>query len=206
MRAATDGYFRTDYSSKIVLLLNLLFFINVFELAILADHQPFPAMIVQGVIFFRLEMPVNLNQYISGDAEKNPDPKSYSAQYLKICHWNVNYIAAHNFIKIALLKAYLSVHKMVIVCLCETFLDTSILISNDNLQIPVYSSVRADHPSNTKRGDVLLYYKSFLPIKLIDANYLNECICFKLRIGGKVCKFLSLYSSPSKNRDEFETF
>ena len=63
MRAATDGYFRTDYSSKIVLLLNLLFFINVFELAILADHQPFPAMIVQGVIFFRLEMPVNLNQY-----------------------------------------------------------------------------------------------------------------------------------------------
>ena len=143
---------------------------------------------------------------ISGDAEKNPDPKSYSAQYLKICHWNVNCIAAHNFIKIALLKAYLSVHKMVIVCLCETFLDTSILINNDNLQIPGYSSVRADHPSNNKRGDVLLSYKSFLPIKLIDANYLNECICFKLRIGGKVCKFLSLYSSPSKNRDEFETF
>ena len=63
MRAATDGYFRTDYSSKIVLLLNLLFFINVFELAILSDHQPFPAMIVQGVILFRLEMPVNLTQY-----------------------------------------------------------------------------------------------------------------------------------------------
>ena len=63
MRAATDGYLRTDYSSKIVFLLNLLFFINAFELAILADHQPFPAMIVQGVIFFHLEMPVNLNEY-----------------------------------------------------------------------------------------------------------------------------------------------
>ena len=63
MRAATEGYFRTDYSSKTLLLLNLLFFINVFELAVLADHHPFSALIVQGFIFFRLEMPVNLNQY-----------------------------------------------------------------------------------------------------------------------------------------------
>ena len=55
MRAATKGYFRTDYSSKILLLLNLLFFINVFELAISVDHHP--------TAFFRLEMPVNLNQY-----------------------------------------------------------------------------------------------------------------------------------------------
>ena len=143
---------------------------------------------------------------LSGDVEKNPGPKSYSAQYLTICHWNLNSIAAHNFTKIALLKAYLLVHKMDIVCLSETFLDSSISIDDDNLQIPGYSSVRADHPSNTKRGGVLLYYKSFLPIKLIDVNYLNECISFELRIGGKVCKLLTLYRSPSQNRYEFETF
>ena len=95
---------------------------------------------------------------------------------------------------------------MDIACLSETFLDSSISIDDDNLQIPGYSSVRVDHPSNTKRGGVLLYYKSFLPIKLIDVNYLNECISFELRIGGKVCKFLTLYRSPSQNRDEFETF
>ena len=35
---------------------------------------------------------------------------------------------------------------------------------------------------------------------------MNECISFELRIGGKVCKFLTLYRSPSQNRDEFETF
>ena len=29
---------------------------------------------------------------------------------------------------------------------------------------------------------------------------------FELRIGGKVCKILTLYRSPSQNRDEFETF
>ena len=84
--------------------------------------------------------------------------------------------------------------------LSERFLDTFIPIIDNNFQIPRHSSARADHPSNTKRSRVLLYYKSFLPIKLIDVNYLNECISFELRIGGKVCKFLSLYRSPSQNR------
>ena len=130
--------------------------------------------------------------------------KSYSAQYSTICHWNLNSIAAHNFIKIALLKAYLSVHKMDIVGLSETFLDSSIQTDDDNLQTMAYSSVRADHPSNNKHGGVLLYYKNFLPIKLIDVNYLNECISFILKIEKKVYKFLSLYRSPSQNRDEFE--
>ena len=49
---------------KCLLLLNFLFFINVFELALSADHHPTSTMIVQGGgIFFHLEMPVNLSQY-----------------------------------------------------------------------------------------------------------------------------------------------
>ena len=162
-------------------------------------------LLIIGFCLYHIWLHIHLVK-LSGDVEKNTGPKSYSARYLIICHWNLNSITAHNFNKIALLKAYLSVHKMNIVCLSETFLDSSILIDDDNLQIPGYSSVRADHPSNTKRGGVLLYCKSFLPIKLIDVNYLNECISFELRIGGKVCKILTLYRSPSQNRDEFETF
>ena len=54
---------------------------------------------------------------LSGSVEKNPGPKCYSAQYLTICHRNLNSIAAHSFTKIALLKAYFSIHKMDIVCL-----------------------------------------------------------------------------------------
>ena len=84
-------------------------------------------------------------------------------------------------------------------------IDSSVLVDDDKLQIPGYSSVRADHPSNTKRGGVLIYYKYFLPIKLIDLKYLHESLNFELRIGGKICKFLSLYRSPSQNKD-FETF
>ena len=58
MRAVTEGYFRTNYSSEILLLLNLLFFINVCKSAILVDHHPASTVIVQrrGGIFFHLEM------------------------------------------------------------------------------------------------------------------------------------------------------
>ena len=46
--AATEGYLRTDYNSKILLLLKLLFFIDVLELAISADYHPTSVVIVQG--------------------------------------------------------------------------------------------------------------------------------------------------------------
>ena len=39
-----------------------------------------------------------------------------------------------------------------------------------------------------------------------DFKYLNESLNFELRFGGKVCKFLSLYRSPSRNKDDFKTF
>ena len=104
---------------------------------------------------------------LSGDIEKNSGPKSYSAQYLTICHWNLNSIAAHNFMKVALLKAYISVHNTDIVCLSETCLESSVPTDGDNLQIPGYSSVRADHLSNENRGGVLVYYKSYLPLRQI---------------------------------------
>ena len=68
---------------------------------------------------------------LSGDVKKNAGPKSYSAQYLTVCHWNLNSITALNLIK----TAYFSVYKMDIVCLSETFLDSSISIDDDNLQI-----------------------------------------------------------------------
>ena len=96
-------------------------------------------------------------------------------QYLTIFHWNLNSIAAHNFINMALLKAYLSVHEMDIICLSETYLDSSVPV-DDNLEIPGYSSVTADHSSNIKHGGVLMYYKNFLLIKLMLNIYMNSFI------------------------------
>ena len=130
---------------------------------------------------------------ICGPAEEKPGPKRYSAQYLTIFHWNLNSIEAHNFVKVALLNPTSPSMKW-----------TS--VDDDNLQILGYSSLRADQPSNTKRGRVLMYYKNFLPIEIINVKYLHKSLNFELRIRGKICKLLPLYKSPSQNKDGSQTF
>ena len=62
----------------------------------------------------------------SGDIEKNPEPKANSCQSFSICHWNLNSISMHNFLKLSLLQAYITVHEFDVICLSETYLDSSI--------------------------------------------------------------------------------
>ena len=93
-----------------------------------------------------------------------------------------------------------------IICLSETYLDSSISSDNDNLKLPGYKLVRADNPTNTKRGGVWIYYHNSLPLKVIEIQLWNDCINFEIRIGGKLCSFLCLSRSPSQTRDIFETF
>ena len=44
---------------------------------------------------------------LSGDIEENPGPKCNSNQSFSICHWNLNSITAHNYLKKSLLRAYI---------------------------------------------------------------------------------------------------
>ena len=69
----------------------------------------------------------------------------------------------------------------------ETYLNSSITDDDDSLQIPGYDLIRSDYPSNNKRGDVTIYYKNFLLLKLIDVNYLSESILFELQIVQTFC-------------------
>ena len=117
--------------------------------------------------------------HLSGDIEKNPGPLKDFSQTFFIGHWNLNSLAAHNFTKVALLKAYLSVQRFGIFCISETYLNSSITQDDDSLQIPGYDLIRSDHPSNNKRG-VAIYYKNFLPLKLMDVNYVSESNLFQL--------------------------
>ena len=94
---------------------------------------------------------------------------------------------AHSFAKISLLMAYLSVHKFDIVCLSETFVNPEDRTDNENLQIPGYSITRGDHISNTKRGGVCVYYKTSLPLKVLNIKYLQEYINLELIIGENLC-------------------
>ena len=93
---------------------------------------------------------------LCGDVELNPGPKQNTAKQFTICHWNPHIIAAHNFAKLVLLKAYNSFHKFNIICLLETYFDSKILPDDCNSKIPGYKLVRSDHPSNKKRGGVCI--------------------------------------------------
>ena len=74
------------------------------------------------------------------------------------------------------------------------------------MDIPGYNLVRADHPAYDKRGGVCIYFRKSLPLGILDIHFLHECINFEMRIGDKVCNFISLYRSPNQSLDEFETF
>ena len=48
--------------------------------------------------------------------------------------------------------------------------------------------------------------KTFLPLRVLSVQYLQEYINFELKIGGKICNFISLYRSPSQTQNKFTTF
>ena len=127
---------------------------------------------------------------ICGDAELNPGPKRNAAQTLSVCHWNLNSICAYNFAKLSPLRAYVSVHKFDIICLSETYLDSS--IDDESLEISGYYLIRSDHPSNKKRGGICIYYKYLLPLKVNGVRLLEECIAFDLIISNKPCSMLQI--------------
>ena len=52
--------------------------------------------------------------------------------------------------------SYFSVNKFDIVYLSEAFLNSVILIDDENLQIPGYSIAKVEHPSNKKPGGICL--------------------------------------------------
>ena len=143
---------------------------------------------------------------LSDDVETNPEPQSKRCQEFSNCHWNLNSIATHSFIKVSLLKTYITIYNYNVICLSETYLDSGILSDDKNLEIPGYDLIWANHQSNSKRGGTCVYYGISLPLKILDIFYLQECIIFELKIGNNFCKIVSLYRPPNQCQDEFETF
>ena len=105
-----------------------------------------------------------------------------------------------------LVKDYIAIHKLDIICISETYLESSTPSDDNNLEISEYTLVRSDHPSKNKRSGVCIYYKNFLPFRIVNVQYLQESICFELNIGDKTCNFLSHYRSPIQSQDGLETF
>ena len=124
---------------------------------------------------------------LCGDIESNPGPRPNSGQSFSICHWNLNSIAAHNFSKISLWRAYNAVHNDDIICLSETYLNHGTLSDNEKLKVQGYELISVNHSSNQKRGGICIYHKDFLPIKVNNTSCLKECLNFSLSVYGKQC-------------------
>ena len=118
----------------------------------------------------------------------------------------MNSISAHNYIKLSLLRAYLAFHKFDIICLSETYLNSSNSPDDETLETSGYNLVRSGHPLNSERGGACIYYKNHLPLRIISVNFLSECINLKIMIGNKICNFITLYRSPGQNQDDFQAF
>ena len=110
---------------------------------------------------------------LSGDVEVNPGAKNIFSECLSICHRNFISILGHDYFKLFLLKAYISVHGFDIICLSERYLDSTVPLDDKNLVISRYNFVRSDHPSNSKSRDVCLYYKMYLLLRIIYISYLR---------------------------------
>ena len=102
---------------------------------------------------------------LCGDIELNPGPRPNSSQSFSICHWNLNSIAAHNFSKFSLLKAYNAIHNYDMLCLSETYLNHDTLFDDDSWRIPGYELIRVDNRSNENRVDICIYHTRFVPSK-----------------------------------------
>ena len=91
-------------------------------------------------------------------------------------------------------------------CIGENVLDSSFESHDKNLMLEGHNLIRSDHPSNTRRGGVSIYYKESLAVRLVDITFLHECIVCELTIQNKKGYVAVMYRSPSQSSIEFESF
>ena len=132
---------------------------------------------------------------LCGDIEENPGPITKPNNNLSVCHWNVNSIPSHTFQEIAVLQSFVAVHKFDIICVSKTFLNNT--YEDNDLNLDGYSLLRADHPTNAKRGGVCIYHRDTLVLKGISTPYLNESLPCEVTIGSRKCFIGTVYRSPS---------
>ena len=131
------------------------------------------------------------------DVETTPGPNK-KCKSLTCCHWNVNSLTAHNMVKLSSIAAYNTIHQYDFICVSETYLDSSVRTDDRDILINGYNLIRADHPSNKKRGGVCIYYRQSLAVELVETNYLSECLLCEFSINNKKGYVAVLYRSQRR--------
>ena len=119
---------------------------------------------------------------LSNDVELHPGPKKdNSKRSFSIAHWNLNTIAAQNFVKLSQLEAYNTMHSYDLICLSETWLDSTNSVNSNDLSLKGYNLHRVDDPDDVKKGGVCVYYKEALAVHFLqtklDRYILSEVTC-----------------------------
>ena len=69
-----------------------------------------------------------------------------------------------------------------------------------------YNLIRGDHPSNTKRGGVCIYYKDSFVVRIVNITSLKKYLVCKVTIQDKKRYVFVVCRSFSQITSEFESF
>ena len=72
---------------------------------------------------------------------------SIPLKYLSIYHWKLNSIVSDVFLKVKRLTGHNVIHKFVLICTSELYLNPDTSSRDNDLNIPRHNMSRADHPS-----------------------------------------------------------
>ena len=157
-------------------------------------------IVCMAVCTLRTQWLVYATILLCGDVETNPGPET-----LDFCCWNLNSIAAHDFLRISLIEADNSVYNYDLIGVVETHIDST--VDEDRLSLDGSTFHKANHPQNVKRGGVGLYVKDSLPSKnRSDLVTLPECVVCEIQLKKKKYFSVVIYRSPSQNQNEFDNF
>ena len=158
-------------------------------------------------VYFYSHYALSLLILLCGNLELNPGPCNDNSKKLFVCHWTLNGIAAHDFVKVSLLLAYMRTFNVDVFFITETFLDPSFCCDDPGLQIEGCKLERSDHPNNVKRGGICVYFKEHLPLRIRDdISILQECLVCEIKANQKTIFLSGIYRSPSQSLDEFSSF
>ena len=66
--------------------------------------------------------------------------------------------------------------------------------------------LRKDHPSNSRRGGVFIFYKETLGVRIVKSLSFNECLICEVSVQNSKGYVGVVYRSPSQDSFEFGNF
>ena len=98
---------------------------------------------------------------MSNDIHSNPGPQFHKNK-LNFMSWNLNSLTKDNFQRVRFIEAHNSIFNYDLISICETSLNDSVELPGTLLNNYIF--VPANHPANTRRGGVGLFFRNTLPV------------------------------------------